>query len=252
MLKTVQSVERALNLLELVDAAGSKGISLSDLSNLAGLKTPTAHNLLNTLLALDYARRSERSKRYRLGPRALALGRGRTAMDRLAAAAKGPIRQLNEAVNETIILAVYSGGQRHTISSLESRRDLRVGAQNGADDHFYNTATGRSLLAQLDAEEVTALALRLGDRAPLWPEAASQGEFSAELARIAERGVAQLHKDHVEALAVPLPLSASGMTAALGMYYPAVRGNPERRRTLVSALQKAANNVQAENERMRS
>ena len=252
MLKTVQSVERALGLLELIDAAGSEGISLSDLSTEAGLKTPTAHNLLNTLLALDYARRSERSKRYRLGPRALALGHGRTAMDRLAAAAKGPLRRLNEAVDETIVLAVYSGGQRHTIFSLESRRDLRVGAQNGADDHFYDTATGRCLLAQLDAAEVAALTTRLGSRADAWPKAASQDELSAALARITEAGVSELHKDHVEALAVPLPFSASGMTASLGLFYPAVRGNPERRRTLVAALQEAANNVQAENERMRS
>jgi IclR family acetate operon transcriptional repressor len=252
MLKPVQSVERALGLLELIDAAGSEGIGLSDLASEAGLKTPTAHNLLNTLIALGYVRRSERSKRYRLGGRALALGQGRTAMDQLAAAAKQPLNDLLDAVNETIILAAYRGGRRHTIFSLESRRDLRVGAPLGADNHFYGTATGRSLLAQLDNEELAAITNRLDRRAELWPETATEAQFKAVLAHIAKTGVAELHKDHIEALAVPLPLSSSGMTASLGLFYPAVRDNPERRRTLVDALNHAARKVQAEHERMRS
>ena len=252
MLKSVQSVERALALLELVDAAGAEGTTLSDLASAAGLKTPTAHNLLNTLLALDYVRRNLRTKRYHLGPCALALAGGRTAMDRLAHAARGALRRLNEAVNETIILAVYRGGRRHTLVSFESRRDLRVGAPLGADDHFYDTATGRMLLAQLDEEEIAVLAERLGPRPATWPEAAGDAEFATVLARFAAAGLAELHKDHVEALAVPLRLSASGMVASLGLFYPAVRDNPERRRTLVDALRQAAGEVQAELERMRT
>jgi IclR family acetate operon transcriptional repressor len=252
MLKPVQSVERALGLLELIDAAGSEGIGLSELANGAELKTPTAHNLLNTLIALGYIRRSERSKRYRLGPQALALGQGRTAMDRLVAAARRPLSDLLDEVNETIILAAYRGGRRHTIFSLESRRDLRVGAPLGADLHFYGTATGRSLLAQLDEDELAAIAERLGPRATEWPEAADDAQLAGMLASIADTGVAELHKDHIEALAVPIPLSSSGMKAALGLFYPAVRDTPERRRTLVDALCKAAREVQAEHERMRS
>ena len=252
MLKSVQSVERALGLLERIDAAGSAGIALSDLATGAGLKTPTAHNLLNTLLSLDYVRRSEPGKRYRLGLRALALGQGRTAMDRLVELARKPLADLNAEVDETIILAVYRGGRRHSIFSIESRRDLRVGAQLGADDHFYDTATGRSILAQLDGEEAAALVGRLGPRGKAWPEAASAAQLLACLARIAESGVATLHKDHVEALAVPLPLSSAGMTASLGLFYPGVRDTPERRRILVEALRRAAREVQAQCERNRS
>ncbi len=252
MLNKVQSVERAFSLLELVDAAGSAGIGLSSLAEASGLKTPTAHNLLNTLLALDYVRRNPQSKHYQLGPRALALGRGRTALDRLASAAREPLRRLSAALDETIILAVYHGGQRHSILTLESRRDLRVGAKMGADDHFYDTATGRMLLAQLDEDEIAALAERLGPRPPIWPEARSEAGFRAVLARFAAQELAELHKDHTEALAVPLRLSSSGMIAALGLHYPAVRDNPERRRMLVEALRRAAGEVQAENERTRS
>lgn len=252
MLNKVQSVERALALLELVDAAGAAGIGLSSLAEAGKLKTPTAHNLLNTLLALDYVRRNPQSKHYQLGPRALALGRGRTALDRVAGAAREPLRRLNTALDETVILAVYHGGQRHSVLTLESRRDLRVGARMGADDHFYDTATGRMLLAQLDENEIAALAERLGPRPPIWPEAQSEAGFRAVLARFAEQELAELHKDHTEALAVPLRLSSSGMIAALGLHYPAVRDTPERRRMLVEALRRAAGEVQAENERTRS
>lgn len=248
MLNKVQSVERALGLLELVDGAGSEGIGLSGLAEASGLKTPTAHNLLNTLLALDYVRRNQRSKRYHLGPRALALGRGRAALDQLVAMAREPLRRLQAAVDETIILAVYSGGRRHTVLSLESGRDLRVGAKVGADDQFYGTATGRMLLAQLDGEETAALIERLGPPPAPW----AGNDFPAVLSRLAAAGLAELHKDHVEALAVPLRLSSSGIVAALGLYYPAVRGNPERRSRLAEALQRAAGEVQAACERKRT
>ncbi|MCF7855626.1 MAG: IclR family transcriptional regulator [Candidatus Pacebacteria bacterium] len=249
MLKTVQSVERALHLLEVVDAAGSKGVGCSELASDVGLKTPTTHNLLNTLLVLGYVRRDEGSKRYSLGNRALALGRGRTAMNRLAAMARRPLMELNDAVNETVILAVCSERQRHTIVSLESQHDLRVGAATGVDGNFYDTATGRALLAQLSDDERTALCEDLGAREGAWPEARTEAQFSAALAGIVEAGAVMLHKDHVEALAVPLDLPSGGLPAALGVYYPAVRGNEQRREKLVDALRRTAGIIQRNQER---
>ena len=68
----VQSIERALDLLEmLADADGAVG--LSELAATSGLPLPTVHRLVRTLATRGYVRQ-EASRRYTLGSRLIRLG----------------------------------------------------------------------------------------------------------------------------------------------------------------------------------
>ena len=240
----VQSVQRAFALLELLDAAGKDGCGLAELSRRAGLKPPTARNLLTTLCALGYAEQDDESRVYRLGQTARSLGQPEAAIERLRRSAKPIIRDLCRQTGETVLLAVYREGNRATVFSAESGQALRVGAQLGADKHFYDTATGRLLLARLPVGEQAACLARLGPPTPReWPEAAeSRTALERELARIAGAGLAVLEKagSHVTALAVPVAAGPDGLVAALGMYYPSVRDNATRRRELADRLRAGA------------
>lgn len=64
--KLVQSVTRALMILELL-AGAEDGLSLQQISNDLDLKSPTAHNLLRTLMARGYVERLSEPIRYCLG-----------------------------------------------------------------------------------------------------------------------------------------------------------------------------------------
>ena len=72
--KLVQSVVRGMQMLELVSRVGS-GIDLRTISEVLELKSPTAHNLLRTLVELGYLQKTTRPVRYVLGPRLPELAR---------------------------------------------------------------------------------------------------------------------------------------------------------------------------------
>ena len=62
----VQSLLRAVDVIELV-AQSERGLSLGEVCNALGLKQPTAHNLIRTLIARDFVEKSSSPVRYRLG-----------------------------------------------------------------------------------------------------------------------------------------------------------------------------------------
>ncbi len=66
---TVQSLDRGLMLIERL-AEARDGVSLAELARSVGLKAPTAHNLLGTLVARGFAEKLDAPRRYRLGPSA--------------------------------------------------------------------------------------------------------------------------------------------------------------------------------------
>jgi DNA-binding IclR family transcriptional regulator len=237
MTAMVQSVERALALLELLAAAEPGGLALGELAGRAGLKGPTAHHLLATLAALGYARQVAETRRYGLGPRALALGRRRDLAETLTDAAEPAVAALRAAVNETVVLALWDAGRRHTLLTAESEQPLRVAADTGFDDRFLTTATGRVLLAQLDPERLAG-----------WPEALA---VAADLSRIATAGAARHVDPAMEVVALAVPVPAAEVNASLGLYLPLSRSSAAREAELLAALEAAAAAIGAEfNRRM--
>ena len=247
----VQSVQRALRLLERLDAGGVEGLTLSELCLGAGLKAPTAHNLLATLVELGYAEQLSATRRYVLGERSRSLGTGRAAVARLKHVAGEPLRRLHEQVNETVILAVDLDGQRHSILSCESAQELRVTASLGADDHFYNTATGRILLAWRTPAAVAAFVAEHGVPGPEWPGAADEAGLAQALAAIRSRLQAEFANpaSHVRALAVPVRVPGGSPSAALGLFYPTVRHSAGRLDELWTRLREAAKSIETACER---
>lgn len=248
----VQSVQRALRLLELLDAGGVGGCMLTDLCARAGLKAPTAHNLLATLIELGYAVQDPPTRRYRMGERARNLGTGRAAVARLKHAAAQPVEALHAQTNETVILAVGFEGRRHSILSCESEHELRVTAATGVDDHFYDTATGRMLLALRSPPEAQAFVDEHGLPGAAWPEVAGTAGLTQVLAGIRTAGHAELTKpqSHVRALAVPVSLPGCPLHAALGLFYPTVRDAAGRRADLLQRLHEAARQIEDAYERI--
>jgi DNA-binding IclR family transcriptional regulator len=248
----VQSVQRALRLLEHLDAGGSAGRTLTELCAGTGLKAPTAHNLLATLVDLGYAIQAPSTRRYVVGERSVSLGTGQAAVARLKHAAAGPVRRLHEAVNETVILAVDADDRRHSILSCESEHELRVTATTGSDAHFYDTATGRVLLALRTPQAVQAFAAQHGLPGDAWPAVATAAGLAQALAAIRQAGSADFVRpaSHVRALAVPVQVRESRLPTALGLFYPTVRDRAGRREDLLQRLREAATDIEAAYERI--
>lgn len=145
--RAIQSVSRALHLLELISELGGQA-TLSVLAKRAGLNVSTSHHLLATLVACGYVARAGARGGYYLGSKILQLSTARVRQAGLIDVAAPYLRKLNEETGETVHLATLQGEDLVTLTKLEAHHSLRVDAGTvGKSDAAHATATGKAILA---------------------------------------------------------------------------------------------------------
>jgi len=160
--RKIQSVERALSLLELL-AEAPGGVRLNDISNAIDLNVSTCHHLLSTLLDRGYVAQSRKDRSYFLGNKVLELSGSRMRQFDLADLAMGALRTLNEETGETVHLAALQGDELVTIAMLDSLHAVRVvSGHGGKSEAIHATATGKAMLAWLPEGEIERIIKRRG------------------------------------------------------------------------------------------
>jgi DNA-binding IclR family transcriptional regulator len=158
----VQSLDRAVGILTCLGHSGEQGMRLVDLQHALGLKRPTVHRILASLIEHGLVAYDESSRTYRLGWEAAVLGWSavRGGYD-LREVAQGAINRLAEESGETAVLCACSrldlvcidrktGDYPIKVFTVEigTRRPLGVGAGSIA---VLATMTDDDALAVLDA-----------------------------------------------------------------------------------------------------
>lgn len=119
----LQSVERAMNIFELLDsAAPPSGMGVGEISVRMNLKTPTVHNFLKTLLELGYLEQS--GNKYLIAEKTRFLGWNGVHKRHLIQIVKPHLFRLVSTLNETCILTAKSGRYWQTLLRLESSHIL--------------------------------------------------------------------------------------------------------------------------------
>lgn len=218
---TVQSVHRALLLLELLAEAGSP-LPISEVSHRSGLSLGTAHRLLGTLAARGYVRQ-DADRRYVLGTALLPLGDAATRL--LSSRALPFMAELAHTFGETVNLAILEDDHVVYVAQAPGRHRMRMFTQVGRRVLPHSTAVGKVLLAWHDEDQLRRVVRRLGlpERTP--HTITSPAAFSAELARVRERGWAIDDEEEelgVRCLAAPVGPGARAV-AALSVSAPASR-----------------------------
>lgn len=211
--RRIQSVERAMGLLEAIAAAGGEA-RLVDLSAQLGLSKSTLHGLLNTLAAMGYV--SRRDTRYALGLRLREIAQPLADTDAALRTAFAPALQaLAQRSGETCYLAVPCGTREYLyIDAVEGSASLRLASPRGRREGLTTSAIGKVFLAH-DPDLVRSLR-----RAELLPAALEQ-----ELRSINAAGYAlDLEEAESGLNCLALPLRRQGrVVAALGLAGPATR-----------------------------
>lgn len=143
---TVQSIERALTLLNVLSGA-PEGIGISELAAETGLSKSTVHRLLATLVHMKYVTQDKKTERYMLGYQVLFLSRHLSADHGLITAARPHLEALSRDVNETIHLCVEDNGEVVYIDKIESSQTIRMYSQIGSRNPMYCTGVGKVLLS---------------------------------------------------------------------------------------------------------
>lgn len=173
--------------LRLLDAFGATDgeLSLSVLAERTGLPKPTAHRLLNELVAWGGLERTAGG--YRLGIGLFVLGQRVPRHRALREAALPYMEDLYEATHENIHLAVPSDTDTLFLEKVNGRRSTPIVSRVGGRLPAHCTATGKVFLAYGTPDRMRQVCeaglARLTPRTVIMP-----GLLRQEVARARERG----------------------------------------------------------------
>lgn len=148
------SVDNALLLLQMLRDQG--GLRVSEAAEELGIARSTAHRLLSMLVYRDFALQDDR-RTYVPGP---ALGANQLAghpSQQLRKVLYPHMDALCERVQETVNLMVRVGTQTRFLTSIESPQVLHVGDRRGTILPAHLSSGGKSLLAELDQNQLEQL-----------------------------------------------------------------------------------------------
>lgn len=152
--QSIQSVDRALTLLETIAQMGGEA-TLTSLSVRTKLNISTCHHLLATLVKWGFVAKVPGRRTYALGSRIQHLSQACMRDVDLPNRAQPYLDRINAAIGETVYLCVLHGDQMMTIQRREARHAVRVdGGVIGRLIAPHATALGKAMLAWLPDDEV--------------------------------------------------------------------------------------------------
>jgi IclR family acetate operon transcriptional repressor len=150
---SIQSVDRALYLLETIAEAGGEA-TLTELATRTGLNISTCHHLLATLIKRGFAAKVPGRRLYALGARILYLGHACLQVD-LPRRAQPYMEAINRATGETVHLAALQGDAVVTLAVREARHAVRVDTGKiGKLEAPHATSVGKAIMAWLPEDEM--------------------------------------------------------------------------------------------------
>ncbi len=146
-------LRRAVQVLDVLRVSGD-GLTIREVSAQVGLPKSTVQRLLRELCETELAGQDAGTRRYRLGPRTLALGTAYQRRLDVRAAALPHMVALRDALGETVGLSVLIGEELLHVEQVESRSALRATFEVGTPLPLWSGAPSRVLMADLTDDEV--------------------------------------------------------------------------------------------------
>jgi len=238
----VQSVDRALTILETLARKGELGVT--ELATGLGVHKSTAFRLVSTLEGHRLVEQTEDRGKYRLGVGLLRLAGATTARLDVVQEARSITRQLATETNETVNIAVLADRSALYLDQVAGSSALQSHNWVGQHIPLHATSNGKVLIAWLDHDEQTALL----DRLPAYTELTitRRGELRKELDQVRDQGYA-VAVDELEvglaAIAAPIRNAHGDVIASMSVSGPTFRLGEERLRDVVDRLVEAAEEV---------
>jgi IclR family acetate operon transcriptional repressor len=160
----LHGVERALDTLELLAAAGPGGMTLTELADQISVSKSSAFALLQTLIARGYVADSgtRLTRRYRLGMALATLGDAAEVQSPLISLAMPVLQSVTDATGLTTRLVVPDGPYAVVTARIDAPGSVRFASYLGKREYPHCTSAGKALLATLPREQARALALEAG------------------------------------------------------------------------------------------
>jgi IclR family transcriptional regulator, acetate operon repressor len=239
----VQSVDRAIEVMEILARDGWSGVS--ELARELDIHKSTVFRLLSTLERRGIVEQHEGTQKYRLG----------FAVARLAAAVRGPLdlaeagrdacERLSLESDETVNLAVLEGRSVVNIHQVNLSNSRVSVDWLGSHTSLHGTSSGKVLLAHQPRERRARLLPRTLE--PFTDRTITdRGALFAELDAVAERGYATTSgelEEGLNAIAAPVRGADGTVVACVSVSGPSYRLDAERQRATVPLVVTAGERI---------
>ena len=143
----VTSLDRALDVLEAVAAAGPEGMALGDIAKATAINKGSVHRLLSGLVRRAYVLQDESDRKYSLGDASHRLVQSFGSEVNLPALFRPLLLELSRQTEELVHLGMLDGRRVVYLDKIEPERSMRVWSRVGRRVHLATTALGRALTA---------------------------------------------------------------------------------------------------------
>ena len=218
----VQSVERALDILECLSHAGHPMRAL-DMAQAVGLNNNTAHNLIRTLHQRGYLDQLADAK-YRLGRQAYELSSGCDRWEALRPRLLPVLQELSRQTGDCAFLGVREDSRLRCAALTEGTGAIRVSISQDWESQLHCTAAGKTLLAWDEGFAEAFLSSSRKLEKPASKTIVDADGLRRNLAESRKRGyVLAINEsaEHVASIGVPVLDKAGRIVCALAQSFPA-------------------------------
>lgn len=237
----VQSVERALDILEFLGSSGEE-LGVSEIGAATGLSAGTVHRLLSTLGSRGYVHRNKETRKYGLGLKSLSMAV--TARERLGPLALPFLEELAEVSQETANLAILEQNSvMYVEQAAPKSRMLRIFTEPGNRVPLHSCGTGKVLLAYQPPRLLEFVLGRTGLPRYTASTITEPSQLREELRGIRRRGYAIDYgeqEEGVRCLAVPVFGPDGEIFASVSLSGPASRLESRKVEELVPHIKRIA------------
>jgi IclR family acetate operon transcriptional repressor len=241
----VQSVDRAVDLLQAVAAGGPGGTTVVSLAQSCGLNRATAWRLLTTLEARGMVARDRTSGKFAIGPAVPVLAAGGGSAS-LVERAQPILERLSLETGEIACLGLVEG---EAVEYVAEVIPAIVCEQSWLGEHvvLHASSMGKAFLATLDEDRVDSL---LGGAQAAYTPATitDPDELTLELRRIRSQGYAVCAGELQPGswgVAAPVHGDDGATVAVLCLWGPGHRGDEARLAALGRLARRAAREITA-------
>jgi len=237
----VQSVDRALRIMELIADAGTAGIT--ELSVALGVHKSTVSRIVASLESRGFVEQAPGGRKYRIGFTVVRLAGSTTATTDLAKLGQDVCDDVAERTGETTNLAVLDAAQAINVVESQGSSSVALKTWIGQPSPAHATSSGKALLTGLSEAE-----LRYPDGLPRFTDntITDVDDLVADVSTSAARGWA-LADEELEvglvALAAPVRDHTGSVVSALSISGPRYRLDPANAPELAVGVVRAANTV---------
>lgn len=223
--KNIQSIERAVSVLDYLSKK-PQGERLTVISKDLGLNKSTVFSIISTLEDLRCVSQNQVTGRYSLGIRLLEFAHSLLSSMDIIKIAKPFLYDLASQYDETINLALMSGGEVIYVDKVQSSKSVRVEMRLHEKVPAYCCSTGKVFLAYMSQEKREAMLDQMSFQPRTIYTITNRAQLEGELDVIRDRGYAYDREEFeigLTCIACPIYNNRGEVVAAISLNAPTNR-----------------------------